>query len=132
MILRHPHVFADVSVANSGEVLVNWENIKNDEKSRKTPYEQLDSVSKSLPSIMRTQKLISKAKKNNLIENKDFSSAVLSVEDALNKLKVSGNKEDLGPLLFEISSLCSSFGVEGEEILYLENNKFCEKFKNFK
>ena len=63
MILRHPHVFGDVSVANSGEVLVNWENIKNDEKSRKTPYEQLDSVSKSLPSMMRAQKLISKAKK---------------------------------------------------------------------
>ena len=64
MILRHPHVFGDVSVKNSGEVLVNWENIKNDEKSRKTPYEQLDSVSKSLPSMMRAQKLISKAKKN--------------------------------------------------------------------
>ena len=130
MILRHPHVFGDVSVANSGEVLVNWENIKNDEKSRKTPYEQLDSVSKSLPSMMRAQKLISKAKKNSLIESKDITDAIDSVEHALAAVKSTNSKEDLSKLLFEVASLCSAFDVEGEEILYIENNNFINKFKS--
>ena len=31
LIERHPHVFGDVTVANSAEVLKNWENIKNQE-----------------------------------------------------------------------------------------------------
>lgn len=130
MILRHPHVFGDVSVSNSGEVLINWENIKNDEKSRKTPYEQLDSVSKALPSLMRSQKLISKAKKNSLIENKEISSVIGDVEAALNAVKKSKDKDDLGNLLFKIASLCSAFDVDGEEILYIENDKFVKQFEN--
>ena len=39
-------------------VLDNWEKIKNKEKERKTPYEQLKSVAVSLPSLMRCQKLL--------------------------------------------------------------------------
>ena len=35
LIERHPHVFADVEVSNSDEVLVNWEEIKS--KSKTTP-----------------------------------------------------------------------------------------------
>ncbi len=36
MILRQPHVFGEVMVSGSGEVLVNWEQIKKKEKSSKT------------------------------------------------------------------------------------------------
>ena len=32
LILRHPHVFGDVQVSSSGEVLDNWEKIKKEEK----------------------------------------------------------------------------------------------------
>ncbi len=32
MIRRHPHVFGDAKVKDSGEVLVNWEEIKKQEK----------------------------------------------------------------------------------------------------
>ena len=35
LIRRHPHVFGDVKVADSGEVLVNWEEIKAKEKEGK-------------------------------------------------------------------------------------------------
>lgn len=34
MIRRHPHVFGDVTVADSGEVLANWEQIKKTEKEK--------------------------------------------------------------------------------------------------
>lgn len=35
MIRRHPHVFGDVTVSDSGEVLQNWAEIKKHEKSGK-------------------------------------------------------------------------------------------------
>ena len=35
MIRRHPHVFGDVKVSDTGEVLVNWEEIKAKEKEGK-------------------------------------------------------------------------------------------------
>lgn len=64
MILRHPHVFGDVKVADSGEVLDNWEKIKKEEKQRKTVKESMLSVPKQLPALMRAAKVIKKAKKD--------------------------------------------------------------------
>ena len=60
MVLRHPHVFGDVSVKNSDEVLQNWETIKKAEKSRDTLEKQLESVSSALPSLIRAEKLLTK------------------------------------------------------------------------
>ena len=40
MIRRHPHVFGDVTVSDSGEVLTNWEEIKRQEKAGKEWTEQ--------------------------------------------------------------------------------------------
>mgnify|MGYP004674653763 CR=1 FL=1 len=64
MILRHPHVFGDVKVADSSEVLDNWEKIKKEEKHRKTAKESMLSVPKQLPALMRAAKVIKKAKKD--------------------------------------------------------------------
>ena len=40
MIRRHPHVFGDVSVENSDQVLDNWKKIKKQEKSGKEWVDQ--------------------------------------------------------------------------------------------
>ena len=45
MIVRHPHVFGDVTVENSADVLKNWDEIKKKTKSQKTQTEVLQSVS---------------------------------------------------------------------------------------
>ena len=129
MILRHPHVFGNVSVENSDQVLVNWENIKNDEKQRKTPVEQLESVSRSLPSLMRCQKLQTKAAKNGLIKNVDFDNAISSVEKSVSELKELRTVEKFGELIFNVVSIAKSLETEAEEILYIENDKFIDNFK---
>ena len=36
MIRRHPHIFGDSVARDSAEVLVNWEKIKEEEKSKET------------------------------------------------------------------------------------------------
>lgn len=130
MILRHPHVFADSIVENSSEVLVNWDIIKNDEKERKTPYEQLKSVSIALPSLMRAQKLRSKAEKNNLVENESFDDCIDSVYSVLNEIGSTKNPQKIGELLFKVSALSRVMGIEAEEALYLENKAFVDKYKD--
>ena len=63
LILRHTHIFGDVQVANSAEVLANWDEIKKKEKGQKTLTDTLHAVARSLPALMRAEKVIKKAKK---------------------------------------------------------------------
>ena len=63
MIVRHPHVFADVKADNTEEVLKNWDAMKMQTKDQKTPAQSMDSVARTLPSLMRAQKLSKKAGK---------------------------------------------------------------------
>lgn len=66
LIDRHPHVFGDVKVENSAEVLNNWDEIKRTTKGHTTARESLEAVSKGLPGLMRLQKLLSKSQKAGL------------------------------------------------------------------
>ncbi len=130
MILRHPHVFGNVHVENSAEVLVNWEAIKNDEKSRKTPYQQLDSVAKTLPSLMRAQKLRSKAAKNNLDVKSDKAFYIAQMRKALDVLEQNDDEKALGELLFAATGVGDCMEKETEEILYNYNLSYQDKYKN--
>ncbi len=63
LIRRHPHVFADVQVANTSEVLHNWEQIKAQELREKGRARSslLDGVPPALPALASAQKTITKA-----------------------------------------------------------------------
>ncbi len=129
MILRHPHVFGNTDVKDSAEVLVKWEQIKNVEKARKTPYEQLKSVAVTLPSLMRAAKLQSKAEKTGLTEQKDAAFYAKEVKKAT--LEVEDGKcdvETLSQLLFAAAGLCKKSGFDPEELLYHKNNQFLKQF----
>ena len=62
LIHRHPHVFGEISVENSDEVLVNWDKIKSEEKKRETLSSKLRSIPRQLPALMRAEKVGKKAK----------------------------------------------------------------------
>ncbi len=63
MISRHPHVFGDVSVADSAEVLENWDKLKTAEKSRLTLRSTLEAVPRQYPALIRAKKIAKKAEK---------------------------------------------------------------------
>src|SRR4029453_6491420 len=54
----HPHVFADVDVDSTDEVLSNWERIKRTEKDRTSIF---DGIPGSLPSLSYAAKVQKKA-----------------------------------------------------------------------
>lgn len=59
MVRRHPHVFGNVQVNGSGQVLDNWEEIKKQEKkhSAVTPLREVPS---ELPALSRAVKVLKK------------------------------------------------------------------------
>ena len=97
LVIRHPHVFGDIQVDNSGEVLVNWEKIKEETKHRQTVTESLTSVSRTLPSLMRAAKIAKKTK------NGGYAKPL---------------EEVVGDLLFDIAALCNENGIDPEKALY--------------
>lgn len=132
LIHRHPHVFGDVLVENSTEVLSNWEKIKSDEKERKTVTDKLRSIPPMLPALMRAEKVGKKA------ACFDFETAdavldkvaeeMVEVSEAIDAQDKTAIEEELGDLLLTVTSLCRKLGVEPEVALNHATDKFIDRF----
>ena len=127
MVLRHPHVFGDVSVKNSDEVLQNWEKIKKAEKSRDTLEKQLESVSSALPSLIRAEKLLSRCKKEGIPVERDASVLISRIAEKAQKLTPEADSTQIGDLLFAITNLTYALKINAEQALYETNNRFIEE-----
>ena len=125
MILRHPHVFGNVKADTPDEVLKNWDQIKMQSKSQESASEAMKSVSKTLPSLMRSEKLWKKAERGGAaIESTE--QAFELVQKELDELKALAdeNKTDnygskLGELLFSIAGLSRFLKTDCERSLAL-------------
>lgn len=62
MISRHPHVFKDLKLDTSDEVLNTWEEIKTKEKGAANLEEKLKGISKAFPASIRTREILKKSK----------------------------------------------------------------------
>ncbi|MEL5900436.1 nucleoside triphosphate pyrophosphohydrolase, partial [Clostridium sporogenes] len=78
MINRHPHVFSDLEINNSNEVLENWDKIKSIEQGNKTYTDSIRHITKTLPALMRADKVQKKAAKVGF----DWD----NIEDAMKKI----------------------------------------------
>ena len=133
LIHRHPHVFGTVEVANSAEVLKNWDAIKGEEKQRITLTDKLRAIPPMYPALMRAQKVGKKA------ACFDFGSAdevYRKLDEEIAEVKAaaaSGDQaaveEELGDLLLTVTSLARKLGVKSEEALYHATNKFIDRFE---
>lgn len=127
MVLRHPHVFGDVTVANSAEVLKNWEEIKKSEKNRNTVKKDLESVPAVLPSLIRAEKLLSRFKKNGGNVEKDTSILVSELKSSVNALDNSVSIEEIGEILFKVANLTYASDINAEQALYEKNERFVKE-----
>ena len=135
LIVRHPHVFGDTHVSDSGEVLKNWDSIKKDTKGQTTYTETLESVARSLPSLMRAQKLGKRAMRAGMdFDKKEDAFHCIRLEtDELEEAIKSGDKqlmeEELGDLLFSCANTARHLGLDAEEALTKASEKFIKRFK---
>lgn len=124
MILRHPHVFGEVQVGSSGEILDNWDKIKTVEKSRLTLRETLEAVPKQYPALLRAKKVVKKARKGGLDITADENDLLRLAEE----LKTAQD-EDRAKLLTEIiftSVVMSGEGDDVEKNLSYRVNEFID------
>ncbi len=135
MILRHPHVFGSVTAETAEEVLDNWDKIKMQSKSQSRISETLDSVSKALPSLMRSDKLIKRAERAGF-KNPDAGESIADIKERLERLEKgleNGEEQDLGretgELLFSVVRLSRKLGTDCEKSLYDACDNFTKQFR---
>ena len=109
LIVRHPHIFADTVAGSSEAVLENWDAIKARTKKRESLYDEVDSVSKALPSLMRAQKISKKLRKADKREN-------------MHTL--------VGEMLFNAAAIAEEYGIDAEKALYDACDRRNERVKN--
>ncbi|HAT4093706.1 TPA: nucleoside triphosphate pyrophosphohydrolase [Clostridium perfringens] len=134
MINRHPHVFGNEEANTSEQVLVNWDEIKKEEKGIKTLTEEMQNIAKSLPATTRAYKVQKKAKKVGF-DWDDVNCAMDKVKEELNEIKEVYNCEDksiiegeVGDLLFACINVARFLGVDGELALDKTIKKFIKRF----
>lgn len=132
MIRRHPHVFGDVQVSGSEDVLINWEAIKAKEKGREQPQSLLGNVPKDLPSLMQAYKIQEKAAGVGL-DWPDITGAWDKVHEELDELSAAQRGqgeiyEELGDALFAMVNVARFLKINPEEALLATIRKFRFRF----
>ena len=134
LIIRHPHVFGEITVNDCDEVLTNWEHIKQQTKGQTTFTETLESVPKTFPALMRAQKVGKRASKSGM----DFSdikdalsrlrSEIDELEEAINENNSDKIGEELGDVLFSCTNIARKAELDSETVLTESTEKFIRRF----
>ncbi len=133
LIHRHPHVFGELKLDNSADVLLNWDKIKSEEKHRETLTHKLRAIPPMLPALMRAQKVGKKASFFDF-ETADavFDKLYEEIEEIREAMK-SGDQEavneEIGDLLLTVTSLARKSGTDSELALTNATNKFIDRFE---
>ena len=134
LVYRHPHVFGDVAVENSGQVLENWDRLKKAEKHQETAASTLEAVSRSLPALVRAAKVQKRAGKVGFEYPKlsdalaDLRSEIAELEEALSQEDESGILEEVGDVLFSAANVSRLVKSDPEEALTYSTDKFVRRF----
>ena len=132
LIYRHPHIFGSVEVGSSEEILRNWDELKRKEKHQETDTSALESVAKSLPGLIRAEKLQKKAAKVGF-DWENAQGALEKVEEELDEVKraMTGDgdpEEEIGDLLFAAVNVARHLKVDPERAMEKTCNKFVRRF----
>ncbi|MEN8114874.1 MAG: nucleoside triphosphate pyrophosphohydrolase, partial [Actinomycetota bacterium] len=130
IVHRHPHVFGDVVATEVGEVLSNWEELKNAEKGRES---LMDDVPAVLPGIARADKIQRRASTVGF-DWPDAEPVFAKVLEELEELRAVCTDRDLataelGDLLFAVVNLARHLNVDPEIALTRANDTFSARFR---
>ena len=135
MITRHPHVFGNTTVANADEVLVNWEQIKQQEKGIKDHATILKKVPPNLPALMRAYKVQQKAADAKFDWDQiepvfdKIQEELSEVREAMADKNPEAITDETGDLLFAMVNLSRFLKVHPELALTTATEKFIRRFE---
>jgi tetrapyrrole methylase family protein/MazG family protein len=130
LIRRHPHVFCSVEVADSEEVLKNWDRIKQSEKGEKQSL--LAGVPTGMASLLRAFEISKRAARAGF-EWPQVEAVWEKLREEENELRSAKTPEEteseVGDLLFTAVNLARWYKVEPEEALRKMLNRFTTRFQ---
>lgn len=139
---RHPHVFAAAKVSSAEEQTKEWDKIKQQERAAKaeessSSLSHLDDVSRTLPSIMRAEKLQKRAAREGF-DWPNIKGVMAKVAEELDEVQQELDAEvqqkdrledEIGDLFFSCVNLSHHAGVDAEQCLRKANLKFERRFR---
>ncbi len=140
LVRRHPHVFGTVNVADSDEVLRNWEQIKRAEKSGEARTRRdsvLDGIPKGLPALMQAMEMSKRVVKVGFEWNQ-FSDVWEKFQEEGRELRAELDRaepnrdailSELGDLLFTIVQIARWQKIDPEEALRVMLGRFSNRFR---
>ena len=133
LVRRHPHVFADIDVADVSGVIRNWETIKAEERLENGLSHKkglLDGVPQALPALSQSQAIIERvgrARFQALID-KGEPGVIRQILTQMDASDISDRKECIGDLLLAVSALAYRHGIDAESALREELARFRARF----
>ena len=132
LVRRHPHVFGNVAVSGTDDVVANWDAIKRQEKHRSSVF---DGVPTSQPSLAYASAVQRKASKVGF-DWPNVHGALPKIAEETDEvvLAIAGGTaaqidEEIGDLLFAVVNVARHLGVEPESALRAASGKFRRRFE---
>lgn len=139
MVRRHPHVFGNVGVSGSREVLANWEQIKRQERALAYPDEGASSlmsdIPPGLPALMRAMKVQNRAARVGF-DWPDVGGPLEKLREEFDELEQAYREknpdrleEEMGDLFFALVNVARFLKVDPEIALNGTVKKFIRRFQ---
>ncbi len=131
LIRRHPHIYKDVKIKSTDQVVTNWEKIKLKEGRSSI----LDGVPSNLPPLLKAYRIQNKVssvgfdwKKSEDVLKK-LDEEILEFKEELNNNKKLNLENEFGDILFSLVNLARHFKINPYDALEKSNTKFKERFQ---
>jgi len=132
LIIRHPHIYGDVSVKDENDVKRNWEQIKLKQGKKESV---LSGVPKTLPAVIKATRMQEKAKQVGF-EWKKIEDVWEKVNEEIHELQaaIKANQqqqieEEFGDVLFSLINYARFLNIDAEAALEKTNQKFKNRFQ---
>lgn len=133
LIHRHPHVFGNTKVSSAADVMVNWDKLKQEEKTYRKSV--MDGISKSQSALMSAQKISKKAVKTGFEwpNEESLYECIFSEFEEFKEAKKEQNldhmEDEFGDILFATVNLARWNKIDAEQALLRANRKFIARFR---
>ncbi len=139
LVRRHPHVFGEMKVQDAESQTVNWENVKENERSDSDggPVSALDGVAMALPALLRALKLQRRAGRVGF-DWTDHADVIGKIREELDEFEVELRasepsadrlEDEIGDVIFAVANLARKLDIDPEAALRRTNSKFERRFR---
>ena len=135
LVYRHPHVFGNVSVSGTAEVLKNWESLKAKEKGKEHRISAVDDIPQAMPSLFRAEKIQRRAARVGF-DWPSIKPVLDKVEEefgefreAVEKNEIEAMEDELGDIIFALVNVARHHGISAEHAVRKTTDKFCRRFR---